>query len=96
MERIINQQIKPYITNGSEIGVSIVCNGVSIKSSRHGMHLGNFVRASTVSFITATAMENASYDLYLIFNLLLTQFGGCSGDVLYELFKSFCHCTVVS
>ncbi len=30
------------------------------------------------------------YDLYRRFNLLLAEFGGCSKEVLYELFKSLC------
>ncbi len=73
-----------------KIDVSIVFNGGSIKSLRHGMHLENMIGASPGAFVTATAIENASYDLYQRFNLLLAQFGGCSEDVLYEPFKSFC------
>ncbi len=52
------------------------------------MHLGNLIGAAPDSFITATAIENAFYDLYRRLNLLLAQFGGCSEDVLFEL--SFC------
>ncbi len=58
-------------TDGSEIDVSIVFNGVSIKTLRHGIHLGNMIGAFPGAFVTANAIENASYDLYQRFNLLI-------------------------
>ncbi len=77
-----------------KIDVSIVFNGGSIKSLRHGMHLENMIGASPGAFVTATAIENASYDLYQRFNLLIAgtvwRLFCYAEDVLYELFKSFC------
>ena len=81
-------------TDGSEIDVSIVFNGVSIKTLRHGIHLGNMIGAFPGAFVTANAIENASYDLYQRFNLLIAgtvwRLFCYAEDVLYELFKSFC------